>query len=86
MERITYFENPTQVRFYDLENDCWIGGICYGEKLICGCCGGVVNLNDFCGEYQDWYDMSTEEEKKKLPANPIEIYSNWVDISEAITG
>ena len=85
MERITYFENPTQVRFYDGENECYLGGIAFHEKLICGCCGGTIDLEDFYADYDEVW-RSTEEEKEKLPANPIEIYSNWVNISEAITG
>ena len=30
--RYTYFDFPTQVRFYDVDGDKWIGGIAYKDK------------------------------------------------------
>lgn len=58
-----HFDRPTQVRFYDRDNERWIGGIAYGDEIICGECGGIEEIADFAeGEivvYQgDWVDIS----------------------------
>ena len=36
---------PRQVKFADDRNDV-NGGILYNNQIICGCCGGVMELND----------------------------------------
>ena len=36
-----YYNKPTQVKFYDVDNDLWVGGIAYHDEIICGCCGGI---------------------------------------------
>lgn len=78
MERITYFDEPTQVAFWDfLEEDNpeggqYIGGIAYCGEIICGMCGCVLDL---------------EELYRRTPKHikPIKVLS-WIDISEAIIG
>lgn len=42
-----YYEVPTQVRWFDSVNKRWIGGIAYKGEVICGCCGGVFELDNF---------------------------------------
>ena len=42
-----YYERPTQVRWLDTENKRWFGGIAYRNEIICGCCGGVFELDSF---------------------------------------
>lgn len=70
MPKLNY-EFPKQVKFYEPENDYWIGGIAYGEYIICGECGGLVKISDV-------YEMAPHIEQ------PIQEYSSWGDISEAI--
>lgn len=46
MERKTYYDAPTMVRMRDIDNDCEVGGIAYGNEVICGCCGATIPLDD----------------------------------------
>lgn len=47
-----HFENPTQVLFkQDEETMCengveWFAGIAYHDEIICGCCGGIVEVSE----------------------------------------
>lgn len=57
-----------QIKFYDIENDCYHVGIELDDgNVVCGCCGGLLEKDD---EGTTW---------KKL----VE-YENWIDLSEAI--
>lgn len=83
MEKITYFDVPTQVKFIDFDgcDDNWFeekGGIAYGNEIICGCCGGIIELDDL---WSDW-----EELKDHFPNfdSPLKVYKTWVDISDDI--
>ncbi len=71
-----FFETPTQVKFLDNAEDelKYKGGIAYGDVIVCGCCGGVVEISDLLEYFSD------EE------ANLIIIPLEWIDISEAIIG
>ncbi len=60
-----FFEKPTQVQFRDPEGDnSWIGGIAYQDKIICGECGEVLNVEDYdyfnLQEYDHWVSISEE--------------------------
>ena len=61
----TYYERPTQVRWLDTENKCWIGGIAYRDEIICGCCGSILELDEFkegeVVELDKWW-VNIEEE------------------------
>ena len=70
--RHTYFDFPTQVRFYDVDGDKWIGGIAYKDKIMCGCCGGLFSIEEI-------YEFAPENLEE-----PIKVYKNWVDLSSAI--
>ena len=69
----TYFDEPTQVKFYDYDNDRYLGGIAYHDEIICGECGGIVEISDLFDDAPDGVE-------------PIHIYDCWVDINEAIIG
>ena len=71
-----FFETPTQVKFLDEAEDepKYKGGIAYGDVIVCGCCGGVVEIGDLLEHF-------SEQE-----ANLIIIPLEWIDISEAIIG
>jgi hypothetical protein len=62
------FDVPTQVAFWDVDGDHYIGGIAYGDEIICGCCGGVVEIAEVC-------EFAPEG------IEPIVIYNEWVDLS-----
>lgn len=72
MEKITYYEVPEMVKFWDIDGDHYIGGIAYQDKVICGCCGGTFDIEEI---YEFAPDGIEPVQKMK-----------WIDISEAILG
>lgn len=60
-----------QVKFFDSENQAIHGGILINdETLICGCCGGVFNKDE-------WDDLGI---------TIMEEYANWMNLDEEIVG
>ena len=59
-----YYETPTQVKWFDDLEDVWVGGIAFGNVIICGCCGNTIELDNFekreVVEYEDWIDIEKE--------------------------
>lgn len=56
-----YFEVPTQVEWFDKDNEYWIGGIAYKNEIICGCCGSVIKLEEIEDDKVmplEWYNIS----------------------------
>ncbi len=75
-QNMQYFDRPKQVVFADPDNAGeWITGIAYKDEIICGCCGGVFDIDDVV-------DMAAEAGI----INPIYAYSDWNDIAAEITG
>lgn len=70
-----YFETPTQVLFKQdaetmRENGAeWFAGIAYHDEIICGCCGGIVEIEEV-EQIQPlpWIDI-TEAIAGDLPLN-----------------
>ena len=71
-----YYEIPTQVKFYDVDGDNWIGGIAYENYIICGCCGGKIEISDLVMDAEE-IDMKPDMLIQELP---------WVNIDETIRG
>ena len=67
-----YFEKPTQICFWEGED--WNAGIAFGNSIICGCCGGVIDIDEV-------YEFAPDE-----ITNPIIWFENWVDIQDEIAG
>ena len=58
-----FFEKPTQVKFLDRDNNKWVGGIAYHDEIICGCCGGIFEIDEFADHEivtYDWINISEE--------------------------
>ena len=70
--RKSYFEVPTQVRYWDDGSYCT--GIAFGDVVICACCGGTTPLEQI-------YEFADED-----GVQPIYEYNEWVDLIEAIGG
>lgn len=69
-----YFEIPTQVMFWDEGEGKYAFGIGYRDEIICGCCGGIFEIEDIVAE---------------TPSGQQPIYSygdDWTDLSEEIFG
>ena len=73
-----YFLQPTQVMYFDYREEDeprLLTGIAFRQKIICGCCGGVIYINKLV-------EAGEREGHKKV----IFPYNDWCDISEAIDG
>lgn len=77
MEMKVWYDVPTQVCFWDLDNQCWVGGIAYQDQLICLCCGGVMDLN----EMKEGYELFED-----IPAMPVREFRKWVSLSDECIG
>ena len=77
VKRTLYYDVPTQVKFLDFnsEEPYWIGGIAFHDVVICGCCGGTIEISEL-------YEIA---EECGYGYSPIEALI-WIDISEAIKG
>lgn len=69
-----FFEAPTQVMFC-VDGDHYVGGIAYHDEIICGCCGGVVSIEEV-------YEFAPTGVKEPVRA----FDERWVDISHEIIG
>lgn len=84
LDRITYFDEPTQVSFRDPYYELVTGetfddiptivGIAYCGEVICGCCGGIFHL-------QELFDTADEND---FPMSFTVL--PWISISEEILG
>ena len=72
--KFKFFDIPTQVAFWDADGEHWSGGIAYGEVIICGCCGGIIEISEV-------YEFAPENIE-----NPIHYFSEWIDLSAEIIG
>jgi hypothetical protein len=83
MEKYLKFDEPKQVKFIDFDRGSdettWLGGIAYGEEIICGCCGGTISLKDY---YEDWDNFGKDEHPEV--EEPLVVYGYWVDIERDI--
>lgn len=69
-----FYNEPTQVKFYDgLE---FVGGIAYQNYIICGCCGGIFQIEDVI-EMAKANDIHFDDAIVEL---------EWVSIEEEIRG
>ena len=49
-----FFNMPTQAKFLEPFVNCpvYVGGIAYEDKIICGCCGSVFEIEEVYDECQ----------------------------------
>ena len=60
-----FYEVPTQVKFLESTDvavePCWVGGIAFEDKVICGECGSVVEMDDIADIVElPWVSISEE--------------------------
>ena len=72
VKEIVKSNHPVQVMFYDGEGMC--SGIMIGDKLICGCCGAVFDVEEVI------------ENAKSDDYEAIRVFETWVDLSDEIRG
>jgi hypothetical protein len=80
MENMFQFSEPTQVKFLDINEEevTWLGGIAYRDEIICGCCGAIINLDEFWAEWKQLKECYPDIE------SPLVVYANWESIEEYI--
>lgn len=64
------FHIPTQVMFRPYyEDDEYYFGIAYQNMIICGCCGGVFELDGVVEvyPYKEWADISDAISDSRIP-------------------
>lgn len=72
-----YYDKPTQVKFYDPENDDYCAGIAYCDEIICLCCGAVFDLNE--------YEQEIREDFPEVKV-PIIVDLPWISLNEECLG
>lgn len=77
----TYYETPTQVMFYEAEQNTWGFGIAYLDDVICACCGAALHITEIIDDFNDY----AKENGVKI-SKPIYEYNGWYDIEEDIYG
>ena len=60
-----FYEVPTQVKFLEsadvVDEPRWLGGIAFEDKVICGECGSIVELDDIADIVElPWVSISEE--------------------------
>lgn len=63
---------PVQVMFYDGDGMC--SGIMFGDKIICGCCGAIFEVEDVI------------DNAKIDGVDAIKMFTYWADLSDEIKG
>ena len=58
-----FYDVPTQVKFIEnpdiVDDSRWIGGIAYQDYVICGECGGIIELEDISDIIElPWVDIT----------------------------
>lgn len=58
-----FYDVPTQVKFIEnpdiVSDPRWIGGIAYQDYVICGECGGIIELEDIADIVElPWVDIT----------------------------
>lgn len=69
-----FFESPTQVKFWDTDGGHYTAGIAYKDEIICGCCGGVFEIEEII------------EDAKNDGVVSIIPYELWADLVSEIAG
>ena len=77
-----FYENPTQVLFWEPEENDYIGGIAYGDVIICGCCGGAIEIEDIYNRVE----IDRESGVEVPPEEEVIVPLSWVPINEEIRG
>lgn len=81
-----FFDTPTQVAFYDCDADEYVGGIAFEDKIICGCCGAVIDIQDLIDTEEAALENDWDIPHYDPEVGALHIYDEWEDISHFITG
>ena len=79
-----FYDVPTQVKFIEnpdiISDPRWIGGIAYQDYVICGECGGIIDLEDIADivEYP-WCDISYEIMGDECLTDDLDLDEEWGD-------
>ena len=68
-----YFDEPTQVKYWNGEDEGYCGGIAYKDEVICACCGAIVEISDI-------FDLAEEDGVAPIIDFP------WIDLNDEVIG
>ena len=79
-----FFEHPTQVSFREIVDGAIVigHGIAYQDYIICGCCGGTIDIQ----ELQEDYEEYAKEIKEPFPSEGVIQEHRWIPFNETISG
>lgn len=82
MSKVCYFEKPTQVRFWDIQPQDYVGGIGYRDEIFCGECGHVMKIADI------YEEVAEEAAAGELAPPEDEVIQElaWIPIDQEILG
>ena len=60
-----FFETPTQVKFWDPDGGHYTAGIAYKDEIICGCCGGVFEIEEIIEDAKKGKGSYSRKQKYK---------------------
>ena len=66
-----YFYVPTQVKYWNGEEEEYCGGIAYKDEVVCACCGAIVEIEDIC-------DLAEEDGVEPIIELP------WSDLNNTV--
>lgn len=69
-----YYGTPCQVKFYEPLGGTYLGGIAFHDNIICGCCGGIYEIDK----------VVKEASKEGIHWDQAIIELEWIDISDTI--
>ena len=70
-----YYGTPCQVKYWNVDDAEYVGGIAIYDKLICGCCGSICDIDEVVAagvkDGLHWDDVIIELEWKDIDKNII---------------
>ena len=72
-----FFETPTQVKFWDVDGGHYTAGIAYKNEIICGCCGGIFEIEEIIEELDVIYVTRLQRERFPDPAKFFDVSSSY---------
>ena len=72
-----YYEHPVQVRFWDVGEKTYVGGIAYQDFIICAHCGIACSIANVIAEASKCNNLTKDQAIIEL---------SWIDINQEILG
>lgn len=86
-----FYDAPTQVKFIETtdatDDPRWIGGIAYQDYVICGECGGIIELEDISDIIElPWVDITDGIGGDDGLDDDLDLDEEWGDDGNLVEG